>query len=87
MDALVAILCSQPVVDVEDVVVVIVVIPIIVCRLAWLGKHPAGIMSALIAELGVAYAIGIHNVGRQLSKWLLCQSICVVNRRIQFQSV
>ena len=56
----------QPIIDIEDIIIILVVIPIIVRGLAWLGKHSSGVMRRLVSERGVTDMVRLDNIGRQL---------------------
>lgn len=64
--ALVPIISSQPIVDVEDVVVIVIVVPVIVGRFARLGKHAPGVMRRLVSERWIANMKSLDNVRSQL---------------------
>jgi hypothetical protein len=66
----VTLLSTQPVVDVENVIIVLIVIAIIVGGLAGLCKHSAGVVGGFVSELGVADVIGLDEVGGQLAQGL-----------------
>ena len=63
IDGLVSLLCPQPIIDIKDVVVVLIVITFVVRRLAWFCQYLPEVMRRFIFELGVAYAVGIGYVG------------------------
>lgn len=67
---LVALFGTQPVIDIQNVVIVIVVVAIIMRGFAGFGQHPTRIMGGFIAELGVAYAIRLNDVRRKLAQRL-----------------
>ncbi len=60
-------LCPQPIIDIEDIVVVLVVISFVVRRLARFCEYPPWVMRRFILELWIAYAVGIGDVGGQLT--------------------
>jgi hypothetical protein len=66
----VSFLSSQPVIDIEDIVVVLVVVPFVVRRLARLREYPPWVVCRLILELGIAYAVGIGDVSGELTQRL-----------------
>ena len=70
IDGLVSLLCPQPIIDIKDVVVVLIVIPFVVRRLARFCEYPPWVMRRFILELRVAYAVGIGYVGGQLTQRL-----------------
>lgn len=65
-----SLLSPQPIIDIEDIVVVLVVISFVVRRLARFGEYPPWVMRRFILELGIAYAVGIGDVGGQLAQGL-----------------
>ena len=65
-----SLLSPQPVVDIEDVIVVFVIIPFVVRRLARLCEYSPWVMRRFILELRVAYAVGIGDVRCQLAQGL-----------------
>ena len=65
-----SIILSQPVIDVENVIVVLVVIAFVVHWLARLGKHTPGVVCRLIFELRVADVVGVDKIRRQLPQRL-----------------
>ena len=60
----------QPVVYVEDVVVVLIIVPFVMRWLARLCEDSPWVMGRLVLELGIAYAVGIGDVRRQLTQGL-----------------
>lgn len=66
IDALVTIILSQPVVDIENIVVILIVIAFVVHRLARLGEDAPRVVRRLILELGVADMVCLDNVCREL---------------------
>ena len=64
--ALVTVVSSQPIVDIEDIVVIVIVVPVVVCGLAWLGQHAPGVMRRLVSEGWVTNVEGLDNVRSQL---------------------
>ena len=70
IDGLVSLLCPQPIIDIKDVVIILIVITFVVRRLARFCENPPWVMRRLILELGVAYAVGIGDVGGQLTQRL-----------------
>ena len=69
-NGLVSFFSPQPVIHIEDVVVVLIVVPFVVRRLARLCEHSSWVMSRLVLELGIAYAVGIGDVRCQLTQGL-----------------
>ena len=61
------IVCPQPIVDVENVIIILVVIPIIVLRLARFGQHTPGVVRRLVSEGRIADAVGLKYVCGDLS--------------------
>ena len=68
--ALVSVVRPEPIIDVENVVVILVVISIVMSRLTWLGQDTPGVVRRLISELGVANVIGLNDIRRQLPNGL-----------------
>lgn len=52
-----SLLGAEDVVYIENVIAVFIVEAIILCALAWLREHSAGIARRLIFEVWIAYAI------------------------------
>ena len=65
-----SIVSSQPVVDVEDVIIVLIVVRIVVHWLARLRQDAAGIVRRFILELRVTDVVRIDEVRGQLLQWL-----------------
>ena len=61
---------AQPIVDVEDVVVIFVVETFVVGRLAGLGEDPSRIVRGFVSELRIANMIRLEDVGRKLPEGL-----------------
>ena len=57
---------TQPVIDVEDVIIVLVVKAVVVHRLARLREDTAWVVRRLILELRIADVVGIDEIGGQL---------------------
>ena len=57
---------AQPVVDVENIVIILVVIPVVVHRLARLREDAAWVVRRLILELRIANVVGIDDVRGKL---------------------
>ena len=68
---------TEPIIDVEDVVVVVVVVPLVVHRLARLRQHPARIVRRLILELRVADVVRIDERRRELLQRLHGESMVI----------
>jgi hypothetical protein len=66
----VSFLSPQPIVDIEDIVVVLVVISFVMRRFARFCEYPPWVMCRFILELWVAYAVGIGDVSGQLTQGL-----------------
>jgi len=66
----VSFLSPQPVVYIEDVVVVLIIVPFVMRRLARLCEYSPWVMRRLVLELGVAYAVGIGDVRCELTQGL-----------------
>lgn len=60
---------AQPVIDIEDIVVVLIIEPFIVHRLARFCQDTPRVVGRLVSELRVAYAIRFDNVRRELPDW------------------
>ena len=56
-------LAPEDVVHVEDVIAVLVIIPIVFATLAGFGQNAPGVPRRLVIESGVTYAIGGRKVG------------------------
>lgn len=63
-------LSPQPIIDIEDVVIVLVVISFVVRWFARFCEYPPWVMRRFVLELWVAYTVGIGNVGGQLTQGL-----------------
>ena len=63
-------LSPQPIIDIEDIVVVLIVISFVVRRFARFCEYPPWVMRRFILELWVANAVGIGDVGGQLTQGL-----------------
>ena len=68
--SLVAFLRAQPIVNIQNIVIVLVIIAFIVNGFAWLCKNSAWIVSRLVSELWIADVIRVDNVGSQLVEGL-----------------
>lgn len=66
-----ALLGAQPVVDVENVIIVLVVVAVVMSGLAGLCEDAAGVVSGFVSELGVADVIGFDEIGGQLAEGLI----------------
>ena len=64
-DLLVPIFTSQKIVDIENIIVIIIVVTIIMCRLAGLRKNSSGICRRLVRELRVAPVESGRDIGRE----------------------
>jgi hypothetical protein len=69
-DSLAAVIGTKPVVDVEDIVIVIIIVPVVVGGLAGLCEDPAGVVGGLVAKVGVAEVVGLCDVGGEGAEWL-----------------
>lgn len=65
-DALMTLFCAQPIVDIENVIVILVVIAFVVRRFARFCQHTPGIVSGFVSELRVANVISVDKVGGNL---------------------
>ena len=63
-------LSPQPVIYIEDVVVVLIIVPLVVGGLARFCEHSPWVMRRLVLELGIAYTVGIVDVRCQLTQGL-----------------
>jgi hypothetical protein len=64
---LVAFFGTQPVVNVQYVIIVIVIIAFVVSRLAWFSQDSPGIVRRFISELGIADVKGLKKIGCKLT--------------------
>lgn len=62
-DVLVAILATEEIVDIENVVIIFVIVTIIMCRLAGLRKNSSRVCGRLVGELGIAPVESSGDVG------------------------
>lgn len=62
---------SQHIVDVEDVIVVFVVVPVVEDAIARLGKHPAWVVGDFIPKLWIALRIRPREMRRERRQGLL----------------
>lgn len=69
-NGLVSFLSPQPVVHIEDVIVVLIIVPLVMRRLARFCEDSPWVMRRLVFELGIAYAVGFGDVRRQLTQGL-----------------
>ena len=70
IDGLVSLFSPQPIVDVENIVIVLIVISFVVGRLARLCEYSSWVMRRFILELRVTYAVGIDDMCSQLTQGL-----------------
>jgi hypothetical protein len=75
----VTIFVSQPIIDVENVIVILIVVTFIVGGLTRLGEHPPRIVRRFVSELRVADVIRLKDVGSQLPQWL-CHLVSGLDR-------
>ena len=68
---------TQPIVDIEDVVVIFVIETFVVGRLAGFGEDPSRVVRGFVSELRIANMIRLEDVGRELPE-RLC--VCARNR-------
>lgn len=61
---------SQPIIDVENIIIILVVVTFVVGGLTRLGEHPPRIVRRFVSELRVTDVIRLEDVGCQLSQWL-----------------
>jgi hypothetical protein len=61
-----ALLIAQPIIHIEDIIVVLVVVPLIVHWLARFGQHTTRVMGGLVAERWVADTECINDIGGEL---------------------
>jgi hypothetical protein len=64
-DVLVTLIGTQPIVDIEDVIIILIVIAFVVRRFARFSQHPPRIMRGLVSELGIADVVRFQDVGRE----------------------
>ena len=70
IDALVTIILSQPVVDIENIVIILIVIAFVMRRLTRLREDSAWVARGFITEQRIANVIRVGDVCRELSQWL-----------------
>jgi hypothetical protein len=58
----VAILRTKPIVDIQNVVIVIIIIAVIMYWCAWFSENTTGIVRGLVTELGIADVVGVHEM-------------------------
>lgn len=63
-------LAPKDVVDVEDIIAVLVIIPIVFATLAGFGQNTSWVPRRLVVETGIADAIGGREVGGKRLKGL-----------------
>lgn len=80
-----SLLCPQPIIDIKDVVIVLVVITFVVRRFARFREYPPWVMRRFILELGIAYAVGIGDVGGQLTQRLQNEKQWSLKYRLQYR--
>lgn len=56
---------SEDIIDVEDVIAVLVIIPVVLGTLARLGKNPTRVARGLVLEAGVANPVRCRQVNSQ----------------------
>lgn len=64
-------LTAEDIVDVEDIIAVLVVIPVILNSLAGFSQNTSRVSRRLIIESGVADTIGSREVSCERLKWLV----------------
>lgn len=74
---------SQYIIDVKDIITVLIVIPVILDTLAWLGKDSTGIPRRLILETRVAYPVRRGQVRCQSLQRLLHTQSVIRTRKSQ----
>jgi hypothetical protein len=57
---------TQPIIDIEDIIIILVIVTLIVRGLARFGQHSTRIMCRFISELRVADVIRFQDIGRKL---------------------
>jgi len=72
---------TQPVVNVEDIIIILIVKPFIMRRFARFGQHSAWVVSGLVSKLRVTNMIRFQNVGRKLPKGLEQRVNCYCFRK------
>jgi hypothetical protein len=61
---------TQPIIDVQDIVVIVVVVALVMSWFAGLCQHSARVVCGFVSELRVAYVIRFENVSCKLPKGL-----------------
>lgn len=77
LHALVSFLSPQPIIDVQDVVVIIIIVPVVVRRLTRFSKNSPGIMRRFVSKLRVADVIRVQYIGGQLAQGLWKENIFI----------
>ena len=70
INVLVPVFGTQPVIHIQDVVIIFIIVTLIMSRFTGFRQHPSWIMCGLITELGIADVIRFENVSSQLSQRL-----------------
>ena len=60
------VISAQPVVDIEDIVVILVVVAVVVGRFTRLCEDAPWVVCGFISELGITNMVRVHDVGCQL---------------------
>lgn len=74
---------AQPVVDIQDIIVILVVVSVIMRRLARLGEHSPRVRRRLVLELWIRNPICVEDISRELAQRL---SIVAIARKAAITS-
>lgn len=69
-NSLASIIWAQPIVDIKNIIIILVVIPIVVGRFTGFCEHTAGIMGRLVSEVRIADVVCLCNMSRERSQGL-----------------
>lgn len=69
-NSLAAVIWAQPVIDIKNVIIVLIVVPIVVCGLAGLCEHAAGVVGGLISKVRIADVVCLCDMSRERSQRL-----------------
>lgn len=76
-DSLMSLLRSEPIVHIQDIIIILVIVPLVMRRLARLSEHPPRVRRRFILELRVRNAVRVDDVRRQLAEGLFsCHMSC-----------
>lgn len=73
-----SLLRPQPIVHIQDIIIILIIVPVVMRRLARLGEHPPRVRRRFVLELRVRDAVGIDDVRRQLAEGLYSCMSCHV---------